>query len=107
MYIPIESAQNTAGIHSGHSQSEGSVLEINFSDLEFGEQLGEGASGVIYRGHWKSRDMDVAIKRVSGKLNETEVEDCIVTAYKCLHSSLRRDFKFTLFFLSRYKFLTS
>ena len=58
-----------------HSRS---VPEISFSDLEFGEQLGEGAFGVVYRGHWKSRDMDVAIKRVPGKINETEVENCIV-----------------------------
>ena len=74
MCIPTESAQTTAGVHSGHSQSEGSVPEISFSDLEFGEQLGEGAFGVVYRGHWKSRDMDVAIKRVHGKINKTEVE---------------------------------
>ena len=47
--------------------------EISFSDLDFGEQLGEGASGVVYRGHWKSRDMNVAIKRVPGNINKTEV----------------------------------
>ena len=48
--------------------------EICYSDLEFKDQLGEGAFGVVYRGHWMSRDMDVAIKRVPGKINKTEVE---------------------------------
>ena len=54
------------------------LREINFSDLEFGDQLGEGAFGVVYRGRWKSRHMDVAIKRVPGKINKTEVEHYIV-----------------------------
>ena len=89
VFIPTESAQNAAGIHSGHSQTEGSVPEISFSDLEFGDELGEGASGVVYRGHWKSRDMDVAIKRVPGKINKTEAEDYIVLCnyfLACFHS---------------------
>ena len=66
MHIPTESAQ-----------TDRSVTEIGYSDLAFGVQLGHGASGVVYRGHWKSRDMDVAIKRVLGKINETEVEHFI------------------------------
>ena len=71
--LPAESAQTANDAISGHSQTEGSVPEISFSDLEIGEQLGEGASGVVYRGHWKSRDLDVAIKRVPGSINKTEV----------------------------------
>ena len=78
MCIPTVAAQTTDGAISGHSQTEGSVPEISFTDLEFGEQLGEGAVGVVYRGHWKSRDMDVAIKRVPGKINKTEVEHYVV-----------------------------
>ena len=74
MHVPTEAAQTTDGATGGHSQTEGSVPEISFSDLEIGDELGEGASGVVYRGHWKSRDMDVAIKRVPGKINKTEVE---------------------------------
>ena len=73
MHMPTETTQTKADAISGHSLTEGSVPEISFSDLEIGEQLGEGASGVVYRGHWKSRDMDVAIKRVPGRINKTEV----------------------------------
>ena len=47
--------------------------EISFSDLEFGDQVGEGAFGIVYKGHWKSRDMGVAIKRVPGRINNEEV----------------------------------
>ena len=71
MHMPTESAQTEDDVISGHP--EGSVPEISFSDLTIGEQLGEGASGVVYRGHWKSRDVDVAIKRVPGMINKTEV----------------------------------
>ena len=73
-YTYTEATQTTDGAISDHSQTEGPVPEINFSDLEFGEQLGEGAFGVVHRGHWKSRDVAVAIKRVAGKINKTEVE---------------------------------
>ena len=76
MYIPTGAAQTTDGAISG--QTKGSVPEISFFDLEFGEQLGEGAVDVVYSGHWKSRDTDVAIKRVPGKMNKTEVEHYIV-----------------------------
>ena len=68
-----EATQTKADAVGGHSLTKGSVPEISFSDLEIGEQLGEGGSGVVYRGHWKSRDLDVAIKRVSGSINKTEV----------------------------------
>ena len=73
MHVLTEAAQSTGDAISGHSLTKGSVPEISFSDLEIGEKLGEGASGVVYRGHWKSRDMDVAIKRVPGNINKTEV----------------------------------
>ena len=71
VYFPHHTQLNT---EAAQARQEGSVPEISFSDLEFGEQLGEGASSVVYRGHWKSRDVDVAIKRVPGKINKTEVE---------------------------------
>ena len=68
-----EAVQSKKDAISGHLLTEGSVTKISFSDIEIGEQLGEGASGVVYRGHWKSREMDVAIKRVPGRIKKTEV----------------------------------
>ena len=50
-----------------------SIPEISFTDLVFGDQVGEGAFGVVYKGHWKSRDINVAIKRVPGRINKEEV----------------------------------
>ena len=83
--ISTEAVRTTDGAISGHLQTEGSVPEISFSDLEFGDELGEGAFGVVYRGHWKSRDLDVAIKRVPGKINKTEVEHYTVLQLSCVH----------------------
>ena len=61
----------TSGDHE--SQEENKIPEINYSDLEFGAELGEGGFSTVYKGHWLSRDMDVAIKRLPGKLHEGEV----------------------------------
>ena len=108
--MPTEGVQTTDGATSGHSQTEGSVLEISFSDLEIGDELGEGAFGVVYRGHWKSRDMDVAIKRVPGKINKTEVEYYTVLQLAYLHNILFHILyiRYSLpFFLSRLKFSAS
>ena len=54
---------------------EGSQLIIDDSDLEFGDQVGESGHGfgVVFKGHCKSRKMDVAIKRLSTKLEEKQV----------------------------------
>lgn len=37
---------------------------LEFADLEFIEPVGSGGSGHVWKGHWKSRDMTVAIKKV-------------------------------------------
>ena len=52
---------------------KGSVVEINFSELEFGDELGEGGQGTVYHGTLKPQNMVVAIKKVSGKIREEEV----------------------------------
>ena len=39
-------------------------VEIDFSDLEFYEKLGGGASGSVYRAKWKSKDKIVAVKKL-------------------------------------------
>ena len=47
------------------------MATIEYSDLAFGESLGAGGSGNVYKGRWKSRNMTVAIK-VSSKGIPTE-----------------------------------
>ena len=39
-------------------------VEVDFSDLEFYEKLGGGASGSVYRAKWKSKDKIVAVKKL-------------------------------------------
>ena len=38
-------------------------FQIELSDLVFGDFLGEGASGAVFRGRWSSRNLDVALKK--------------------------------------------
>ena len=49
---------------------------IDFRDLKFLEKLGEGGSGTVHSGRWKSRDKVVAIKKVND-IDEREV--CTLT----------------------------
>ncbi|CAI8010873.1 Serine/threonine-protein kinase STY46 [Geodia barretti] len=39
-------------------------LEIEKNDVHYGDLLGEGGGGVVYRGTWKSKGIDVALKKV-------------------------------------------
>ena len=41
---------------------DGTKIEMN--ELIFGKTLGEGGFGVVRKGKWKSRNVDVAIKQV-------------------------------------------
>ena len=59
----------TSGDHESQAE-ERNVPEISFSDLKFGDKLEEGG---FCKGHWQSKDMDVSIKRVPGKLHKEEV----------------------------------
>ena len=73
---PTESPSLTKRVLSSgdhESQEESKIPEINYYDLEFGEVVGEGGFSTVYKGHWLSRDKDVAIKRVPGKLHKGEV----------------------------------
>ena len=47
------------------SETDG-VEEIQFSDLEMQDKLGEGASGIISKGLWKSKSRPVAVKIFKG-----------------------------------------
>ena len=49
------------------------MATIEYSDLVFGEQLGEGGFATVYMGRWKSRDMPVAIKSSSQGIPTKEV----------------------------------
>lgn len=49
-------------------------VEIAFSDLTFGDPIGSGGFGQVYRGRWVSKRMDVAIKMLSGRIRKEEVE---------------------------------
>ena len=66
---------------------KGSVVEINFSELEFGDELGEGGQGTVYHGTLKPQNMVVAIKKVSGKIREEEVSaPCFPPTVKMLRT---------------------
>ena len=58
--------------NNGYCVTVAATAEIEISDLEFGDQLREGGTGTVYKGHWKSRGLDVAIK-TTGALKKTEV----------------------------------
>ncbi len=42
----------------------GQVLEIAYSDLQFIKPIGRGSAGSVFQGVWKSKGLEVAIKRV-------------------------------------------
>ena len=55
------------------------MREIAYSELEFGETVGKGGQGAVYKGHWKTTSFwktgshSVAIKRVLGMIRDEEV----------------------------------
>ena len=59
-------------LESGHTE-EAELKEIDFTDLEFGDELETGAGTAVYKGQWISKNLVVAIKQVTGKIKEEEV----------------------------------
>ena len=57
------------------------VVKISFSDLNFGEKVGSGGFGTVFKGHWKSKGLDVAIKRLQTQIRKEEVSLHIQSAY--------------------------
>ena len=51
-----------------HEESRAGFV-IDRSDLDIGDRLG----GEVYRCRWKSRSLTVAVKRLTGRLEEGEV----------------------------------
>lgn len=47
-----------------NSKSRMPFVEIDFSDLEFYERLGEGSAGSVYRALWTSKQKIVAVKKL-------------------------------------------
>jgi hypothetical protein len=39
---------------------------VDYRDLEMGEVLGQGASGIVYKAYWKGKQEDVAVKMFKG-----------------------------------------
>ena len=59
-----------ACIHSSLTQGKAppkksTSYEINIADLKFGDLLGQGGFGAVFRGRWQSRGFDVALKKVN------------------------------------------
>ena len=50
------------------------VVVIEKSDLEFDDELG----GEVYKARWKSRNMTVAVKRLTGRVENGEVRRTLV-----------------------------
>ena len=70
-------------IANGNSCSVWSILqlltvrEIPYSELQFGDIVGVGGQGAVFKGNWKTRSLSVAIKRVLGKIRHEEVSFCV------------------------------
>ena len=47
---------------TGSSLSKASLTDIEFSDLEFKENVGSGGFGTVFKGRWVSQNKTVAIK---------------------------------------------
>ena len=50
---------------------------IAYSELDFGDSLGIGRQGTVFKGQWKTKGLAVAIKRVLGNITEQEVSYCV------------------------------
>jgi len=65
---------------TGESQSLVPVVFIEKSDLQIGGELG----GEVYRARWIFRNMTVALKRLTAKLENGEVELYVFTEVYCV-----------------------
>ena len=53
------------------------MVKIRYSDLEFGERVGGGGFGTVYKGQWKPRGLEVAIKRAMNVVKKEEVSHLV------------------------------
>ena len=68
--VSIASSQTPLVAPHEESVPTGSFVVIERSDLHIGDKLG----GEVYKCKWKSRSLIVAVKRLSGELQEGEVQ---------------------------------
>ncbi len=54
------------------SEKTATYLEIEYDDLDLFERCGRGSYGSVYRGLWKSRDKEVAVKKLLQLEEEVE-----------------------------------
>ena len=47
---------------TGSSLSKASLVDIEFSDLKFEENVGSGGFGTVFKGQWISKSKTVAVK---------------------------------------------
>ncbi|AZF27451.1 Serine/threonine protein kinase [Pseudomonas sp. R2-60-08W] len=81
---PVEMAVNVAG--------DDETADIPWAELELGDVLGEGASGIIRKALWKPRALPVAVKLYKGTITSDgsplhEMQACIAAG---LHPNLIR-----------------
>ena len=74
------------------AQTEDATPDIPWSELQLGEVLGEGASGIIRKALWKPRGLPVAVKLYKGTITSDgsplhEMQACIAAG---LHPNLIR-----------------
>ncbi|CAI8016918.1 Serine/threonine-protein kinase STY17 [Geodia barretti] len=62
--VPVPKPRNLKKPSLLAQKKKASLLEIDKTDLEFGDLLGEGGGGSVFRGTWMSKGLPVALKRV-------------------------------------------
>lgn len=77
----------SSSVFTGIEHESKSVPFVHLSDIELDEKLGEGASGTIYRGHWKQAhehlgEPDIAVKLFKGDVTsdgypQDELDCCL------------------------------
>ena len=77
----------SSSVFTGVEHESKSVPFVHLSDIELDEKLGEGASGTIYRGHWKQAhehlgEPDIAVKLFKGDVTsdgypQDELDCCL------------------------------
>lgn len=77
----------SSSVFTGIEHQSKTVPFVHLSDLELDEKLGEGASGTIYRGHWKQAhehlgEPDIAVKLFKGNVTsdgypQDELDCCL------------------------------
>ena len=65
-----------------------SYVEISFEDLEFYECIGWGSFGSVYKALWKSKEREVAVKKVLRLDNEVYIRCALVYYFLDKHIDL-------------------